>query len=653
MSRKVLTGVDHFGIVTVDPTPIPGGEALKVKMDATKPGVDPTKFSLVVDGWGNLFSGYGADANPGEFFKYGNTYFENGWVEIGAKVLGWNGTSYLNVSCPAEFFSTVKLAADPTQPLQAATKQYVDNISVGGGAFVPLAGGTMTGQLLINMTTDLSVSSTGHPFQIGPSTGTNLRLDSNEIQFVNNGAASDCWFNYEGGKVRVGSGGVQSYGAFEATTGAQGSNRVVRYRYTGIEYYEPDIVTPATVALSMPWFTAPRMSLTSVTDATLTSTGHAFQVGADTGRNLRIDDNEVQVVNNGVAEELHLNPYGGNVRINQGVGGTGGNVNVTGQVTIQRDSGPCISLWRTPSPSLEDPWIGFYASDTTTRYGFLQARGPAATDPGVRLCADGTQPIRFYTAGSDSFLVREVNSGDQIRLLTGTTGYMSFYEGATRRGYMGHYTAGNMRFFADTGYCQIGTVAAYALQFYTANAEQARFDSSGNFMMGKTTADVDTFGFQINMAYPTATTTGNLLNQPGFICNKISAGNAAGSDHMHFRMAGTTRGSITAPTTTTTAYNTSSDYRLKDVLGPVASPVQRLMLLKPCHIRWKENGEEMDTFIAHEVDEVVDWAVTGKKDAVDEDGAIIPQQLDASKLIPLLTAAVQELAHRVADLERV
>jgi predicted flavoprotein YhiN len=52
--------------------------------------------------------------------------------------------------------------------------------------------------------------------------------------------------------------------------------------------------------------------------------------------------------------------------------------------------------------------------------------------------------------------------------------------------------------------------------------------------------------------------------------------------------------------------------------------------------------DTVDGFIAHEVQEVVPEAVYGEKDAVDADGKIIPQSMDASKLIPLLTAAMQE-----------
>jgi len=111
----------------------------------------------------------------------------------------------------------------------------------------------------------------------------------------------------------------------------------------------------------------------------------------------------------------------------------------------------------------------------------------------------------------------------------------------------------------------------------------------------------------------------------------------------------TTLGTITQNGSSAVLYNTSSDYRLKDELGPIEDPVGKLMELQPKHLRWKVDQVEFDGFIAHEVDAVVPYAVTGEKDAVD-DGNIVPQQLDAGQLIPLLTAALQEAHSKIDEL---
>jgi len=102
-----------------------------------------------------------------------------------------------------------------------------------------------------------------------------------------------------------------------------------------------------------------------------------------------------------------------------------------------------------------------------------------------------------------------------------------------------------------------------------------------------------------------------------------------------------------------TSYNESSDYRLKENVAALADAVDRLDNLNP--IRFSVIGgdadETFDGFLAHEVAEVVPQAISGDKDAVDDDGGIVAQGIDHSKLVPLLTAAVQELSARIAALE--
>jgi hypothetical protein len=102
---------------------------------------------------------------------------------------------------------------------------------------------------------------------------------------------------------------------------------------------------------------------------------------------------------------------------------------------------------------------------------------------------------------------------------------------------------------------------------------------------------------------------------------------------------------------TTTAYNTTSDYRLKRVRGPAdGSVIRRLRvydvdyIADPLHVIHA-------AFLAHEVQQIVPHAVTGKKDAVNANGEIIPQMLDRSALVPYLVAHAQGLEARIAALE--
>jgi hypothetical protein len=91
------------------------------------------------------------------------------------------------------------------------------------------------------------------------------------------------------------------------------------------------------------------------------------------------------------------------------------------------------------------------------------------------------------------------------------------------------------------------------------------------------------------------------------------------------------------------AYNTTSDYRLKENIQPMTGALEKVAQLKPCTYTWKATGEQTQGFIAHELAEVVPDAVSGEKDAVNEDGSIKPQGIDTSFLVATLTAAIQEL----------
>jgi hypothetical protein len=101
-----------------------------------------------------------------------------------------------------------------------------------------------------------------------------------------------------------------------------------------------------------------------------------------------------------------------------------------------------------------------------------------------------------------------------------------------------------------------------------------------------------------------------------------------------------------------TAYNTSSDYRLKENVNYTFDATTRLKQLKPARFNFKADTDTtVDGFLAHEVSSIVPEAVTGEKDAVNEDGTIKPQAIDQGKLVPLLVKTIQELEARITALE--
>ena len=105
-------------------------------------------------------------------------------------------------------------------------------------------------------------------------------------------------------------------------------------------------------------------------------------------------------------------------------------------------------------------------------------------------------------------------------------------------------------------------------------------------------------------------------------------------------------------TTTSTSYNTSSDYRLKENVVPLTGAVDRINQLQVHRFNFIADPDKtVDGFIAHEAQEVVPECVTGDKDAVDDEGNPVFQGIDQGKLVPLLTAALQEAIAEIASLK--
>ena len=122
----------------------------------------------------------------------------------------------------------------------------------------------------------------------------------------------------------------------------------------------------------------------------------------------------------------------------------------------------------------------------------------------------------------------------------------------------------------------------------------------------------------------------------------------------------------------TVSYNTSSDYRLKENVEYTFDATTRLKQLKPARFNFIGDTATVDGFLAHEVSDIVPYAISGKKDAmtkevlyvdgdeipegkkvgdVKEASQIAPQGIDHSKLVPLLTKTLQEALTRIDTLE--
>jgi hypothetical protein len=174
------------------------------------------------------------------------------------------------------------------------------------------------------------------------------------------------------------------------------------------------------------------------------------------------------------------------------------------------------------------------------------------------------------------------------------------------------------------------------IQFYTTatnnvNAtERMRIDSSGSLLINTTTSGNG--GFVIQQR------TGERIAR----FETVDSGTIEAFQFVKTSGGAAQVGSITM-TTTATAYNTSSDYRLKHDIQPMTGALAKVAQLKPVTYKWNANDSESQGFIAHELQEVVPECVTGEKDAVDADGNPQYQGIDTSFLVATLTAAIQEL----------
>jgi hypothetical protein len=196
---------------------------------------------------------------------------------------------------------------------------------------------------------------------------------------------------------------------------------------------------------------------------------------------------------------------------------------------------------------------------------------------------------------------------------------------------------------ADTGMFWPGS---NTIGFSTGAQERMRIDSSGRLVVGTVSATnskvtVDNTGS--GGVYVVQTGAGGY----SFVSNCLPLSSVY--YHMQFLQSGTPVGNILS-SGSSTSYNTSSDYRLKENVAPMQNALATVAALKPVTYTWKADGSEGQGFIAHELQEVVPDCVTGEKDAVDENGNPQYQGVDTSFLVATLVAAIKEQQALIQDL---
>ena len=127
--------------------------------------------------------------------------------------------------------------------------------------------------------------------------------------------------------------------------------------------------------------------------------------------------------------------------------------------------------------------------------------------------------------------------------------------------------------------------------------------------------------------------------------NTMLQSSIAGAVRMQLSHTGGGDVTFSNPSSGSATYSTSSDYRLKQDVVALPNALTTVKALKPYQYTWKHNTSKTSQgFFAHEVIETVpnSQAVQGTKDEVDSDNNPVYQSIDYSKLVPLLTAALQE-----------
>jgi len=194
-------------------------------------------------------------------------------------------------------------------------------------------------------------------------------------------------------------------------------------------------------------------------------------------------------------------------------------------------------------------------------------------------------------------------------------------------------------FFGDEDDTDIGGItydhSDNSMRFTTNTSERMRVTSGGNLLIGTTSYSAGGNGKMIEGAgqvFLSRSTTGQagqlvFQNPNGSVGQVVTSG-------------------------TSTAYNTSSDYRLKENVVEMSDATTRLKQLQPKRFNFISDADTtVDGFLAHEVQLVVPEAITGTHNEVDDDDNPVYQGIDQSKLVPLLVKTIQELEARITALE--
>jgi hypothetical protein len=313
---------------------------------------------------------------------------------------------------------------------------------------------------------------------------------------------------------------------------------------------------------------------------------------------------------------------------NMGIG-----TNAPDQKLVVQSGGGAAAYIKIVAPSYDTAYIGV---DSST----------------MRIESSSTSPIGFRVNGSER---ARIDSSGNFMVGTTTIGAGNRMNVVGNNVVFSPNTAGKDTHTFSTGAADVGT---YTIKNDTTvkvslNAGGDSYFTGGNLLVG-TTSTMNGIGSDGKIGLQLSGASGNFVVQNS-ADNNIYLAKVSGysnSTFIQFANNGTTVGSVTT-NGTITLYNTTSDYRLKNVTGNLTGYKERLMSLQPKQGTWVADGSEFRGFLAHEFAESYSASVTGKKDAVDKNGKPIMQSMQASssEVMADLVAMVNELITENASLK--
>ena len=281
-------------------------------------------------------------------------------------------------------------------------------------------------------------------------------------------------------------------------------------------------------------------------------------------------------------------------------------------------------------------WI-YQISDVVRRYG-MDADGHKWYIAPSGTAGDAISFAQAMTQDADGDLgigtsspankLHVVSSGTALANLTGAEYSQVNILGGSQNFYIQNYNSVSI----------IGTKGASPLVITTNEVERARIDSSGNLLVGTTSAST-----------PVAGITAEISAGGSGVYSRINIGHSSSAGineaFERFLFNSTVIGEIIRNGASTVAYNTSSDYRLKNITGPITTSGAYIDSLNPVEGTWKADGSTFVGLIAHEVQEASRTNVaTGTKDGEEMQG----MDYSSAEIIANLIAEVKSLRQRLA-----